>query len=97
MDTDAPATEQSPTTEAVTPAKAARPPPIIVTTATNLVQFQKQLKRVAKQIFEFRNTRNGTRVITKDMTDFQVVKLHFESNHISFIQSSRSLKTPSRQ
>jgi hypothetical protein len=39
---------------------------------------------VAKQVFEFRNTKNGTRVITKDMVDFEAVKLHFESNHLSF-------------
>jgi hypothetical protein len=72
MDTDAPATEPSPVTETVMPAKADRPPPIILTSATNLVQLQKQLKCVAKQTFEFRNSRNGTRVITKDMVNFQV-------------------------
>jgi hypothetical protein len=37
MDTDAPATEPSPTTETVMPAKADRPPPIILTTGKNLI------------------------------------------------------------
>jgi hypothetical protein len=84
MDTDAPATEPSPATKTVMPAKADRSPTIILPSATNLIQLQKELKCVAKQAFEFRNTRNGTRVITKDMADFQTVKLHFESNNLSF-------------
>jgi hypothetical protein len=59
-------------------------PNIVLTFATNLIQLQKQLKSVAKQAFEFRNTKNGTRVITKDIMDFQTVKLHFKSNNLSF-------------
>jgi hypothetical protein len=45
--------------------------------------LQKQLKCVAKQTFEFRNTRNGTRVITKEIADFQAVRLHFDFNNFS--------------
>jgi hypothetical protein len=37
--------------------KSGRPPPIIWTSAANLIQLQKQLKGVAQQSFEFRNTR----------------------------------------
>jgi hypothetical protein len=84
MDTDSPAAESSPAAEEAVPAKGGRPPPIVLTSATNLMQLQKQLKRVAKQVFEFRNTKNGTRVITKDLVDFEAVKLHFQSNHLSF-------------
>jgi hypothetical protein len=68
MDTNSPATESSPA------AKATRPSPIVLTSATNLIQRQTQLKGVAKQAFEFRNTENGTRVITKDIMHFQAVK-----------------------
>jgi hypothetical protein len=81
MDIDAPAIVPSPTTQTVMPAKADRSPPIILNPATKLIQLQKQQKCVAKQAFEFRNNRNGTRVVTKDMADFQAVKLHFESNN----------------
>jgi hypothetical protein len=56
MDTDSPAAESSPAAEEAVPAKAGRPPPIVLTSAMNLIQLQKQLKGVAKQAFEFRNT-----------------------------------------
>jgi hypothetical protein len=68
MDTDAPVAESS-TEEASAPSKAARPPPVILTSATNLIQLQKKLKGVAPQSFELRNIRSGTRVVTKDMVD----------------------------
>jgi hypothetical protein len=74
MDTDA-ADAEATTHEAV-PEKAGRPPPIILTAKTNLIQLQKQLKNVVKSDFEFRNTRNGNRVITKSMADFEAVKSH---------------------
>jgi hypothetical protein len=37
-----------------------------------------------KEDFEFRNTRGGTRVITRDIADFLAVKSHFEGNNLSF-------------
>jgi hypothetical protein len=55
----------------------------VLTSAANLIQLQKQIKGVAKQHFEFRNTRNGTRVVTKDMVDYQAVKTYFERNSLS--------------
>jgi hypothetical protein len=67
MDTDVPT--ESNAEEAAVPVKSSRPPPVVLTAAANLIQLQKQLKGVAKQHFEFRNTRNGTRVVTKDMVD----------------------------
>jgi hypothetical protein len=84
MDTDPPAAEPSSAAQETVPGKTGRPPAIILTSVTNLMQLQKQLEGVAKQAFEFRNTKTGTRVITKDMIDFQAVKLHFESNNLSF-------------
>jgi hypothetical protein len=42
------------------------------------------LKNVAKDGFEFRNTKNGTRVITKSMTDFEAVKSYFSTHNLSF-------------
>jgi hypothetical protein len=44
---------------------AGRPPPIVLTSAVNLILLQKQLKGLVKGNFEYRSTRNGTRVITK--------------------------------
>jgi hypothetical protein len=79
MDTDASGTEATSNEEEV-PGKSSRPPPIILTSTTNLIQLQNQLKNVVKENFEFRSTRNGTRVITRDMADFQSVKSHFAAN-----------------
>jgi hypothetical protein len=56
----------------------------VLTSETNLIQLQKQLKGVAKQIFEFHSIRNGTRVIPKDMLDYQSVKAHFETSNLSY-------------
>jgi hypothetical protein len=59
-----------------------------------LIQLQKQLKGVAKQNFEFRNTRNGTRVVTKDMVDYQAVKSHFDKNSLSYYTFSTKAEKP---
>jgi hypothetical protein len=72
MGTDAPVTVSNPA-EAAAPVKSGRPPPIVLMSAANLIQLQKQLKDVAKQNFEFRNTRNGTKVVTMDMVDYHAV------------------------
>jgi hypothetical protein len=53
----------------------------VLTSGINNVQLQKLLKGVAKQIFKFRSTRNGTRVIIEDMVDYQSVKAHFQTNN----------------
>jgi hypothetical protein len=49
---------------------ADRLPPIVLTSQANLIQLQRQLKGLLKGSFEFCNTRNGTRVVRKEMTDF---------------------------
>jgi hypothetical protein len=74
MDTDSSGSETTPQEDTV-PAKTCRPPPIILTTPTNLIQLQKQLKNVVKEDFEVCNTRNGTRVITRGMIDFLALKI----------------------
>jgi hypothetical protein len=62
--------------------KTGRPPPVVLTSAINLIQLQKQLKNVVKEDFEFHNTRNRTRIITRGMVDFLAVKSHFEKNNL---------------
>jgi hypothetical protein len=56
---------------------------MVLTSAANLIQLQKQMKGVAKQSFEFRNTKNGTKVVTKEV-DYKVVKSFFETKSISY-------------
>jgi hypothetical protein len=64
--------------------KAGRQPPIILTSAANLIQLQKEINTVAKQTFEFLNTGNGTRVTTMDMVDYLEVKAHFDSSNMFY-------------
>jgi hypothetical protein len=78
METDSAGSEAS-SCKATAPGKTGRPPPIILTSAVNLIQLQKQLKGVISEDFKFRSTRNGTRVTTRSMADFQSVKSYFDS------------------
>jgi hypothetical protein len=82
MDTDSSSAEATPQEEAVL-GKTGRPPLIVITAATNLMQLQKVIKSVVKKI-EFRNTRNGTTVITKTLADFAAVKSHLETNNLPY-------------
>jgi hypothetical protein len=83
MDTDTSGTDSMPHEKAV-PGKTDRPPSVVLTSATNLVQLQKQLKGVAKDNFEFRSTRNRTRAITKSMADFSAVRSYIENNNLAY-------------
>jgi hypothetical protein len=74
-----------------------RGPPIIVTSAINLIQLQKHLKGLVEVSFEFRNTRNGTRIVTKEMADCSAIKEYLNSqilNYFTFYPTSlRPIKT----
>jgi hypothetical protein len=61
-----------------------RPPPIILTSILNLIQLQKQLKGLVKGSFEFRNTRNGTRIVTKEMADYSAIKEYLSSQNLNY-------------
>jgi hypothetical protein len=83
METEATVTEPIPP-EATAQGKMGKPPPIVLRSAVNLIQLQKQLKCVAKENFEFRSSRNGTRVVTKDMVDYQAVKNFLNTQSLSY-------------
>jgi hypothetical protein len=61
-----------------------RPPPIILSSGTNLLQLQKSIKSFVKGSFEFRSTKNGTRVRKKEMSDFSAIKSFFLSKKFAF-------------
>jgi hypothetical protein len=84
MDANASGTEANSNEEAV-PGKTGRAPPIFLTSTTNLIQLQKELKIVVKENIEFHSTRNGIRVITRAMADFESVKPHFDTNNQTFL------------
>jgi hypothetical protein len=83
MDTDTSSINAMPHEGAV-PGKTGRLPPIVLTSTTNLIHLQKQLKGLVKENFEFRNTRNRTRVITKTMAGFSEFKSYLEKNNVSY-------------
>jgi hypothetical protein len=61
-----------------------RPPPIMLTSATNLTQLQKKLKGFVKGNFEFRNTRTGTRVVTTERADFSAIQHYLTSQNLHY-------------
>jgi hypothetical protein len=61
-----------------------RPPPIVLTSEENLIRLQKKLKSICKGSFEFRSTRNGTRVVTKEMADFAAIRSYFDSQNLHY-------------
>jgi hypothetical protein len=48
------------------------------------MQLQRQLKGIVKCSFEFRNTRNGTRIATKEMTDYSSIKEYLSSQTLNY-------------
>jgi hypothetical protein len=64
--------------------RAGRPPPIVLSSTTNQIHLQRQLKGVVSENFEFRSTRNVTRVITISLADFQSVRSFFDSQCLSY-------------
>jgi hypothetical protein len=78
------------------PSQEGRPPRIALT-ETNLIQLQKQLTELVKGNFEFCNTRNGTRIVTKEMADSSAITSHFYNKRMSYFtfypKSQKPVKT----
>jgi hypothetical protein len=66
------------------PSKSGRPPPIVLTSTTNLIQLQRQITKITTGNFEFRNTRNGTRIVTKEMADFSAIKKYLDRSNLPY-------------
>jgi hypothetical protein len=60
------------------------PPMIVLTTPTNLLQLQKDVKGLVKGNFEFRSTRNWTRVVTRKMTDYSAIRALLDGRNINY-------------
>jgi hypothetical protein len=79
-------TSESPTSETqqTSSSKAGRTPPIILTSAINLIQLQRHIKDIVKGDFEFRNSRSGTKIITKEMEDVSTIRKYLEDKNLSY-------------
>jgi hypothetical protein len=76
------------------PRKLGRPPPIVMTSTINLFQLQSDLKDHIKGEYEFRNTRNGTRIITKEMTEYSAMKSYLQKNNLHYFTFSPNFEKP---
>jgi hypothetical protein len=92
METESSGTENP--QEETTTDKTGRPPQIEITAAPKLLQLQNFIKGVVKETFELRNTRNGTRVLTRSLVDFAAVKSYLETHNLPyFTYYPKSLKS----
>jgi hypothetical protein len=66
------------------PRKSGRQPPIV----TNLIRLQSDLKEHVKGEYEFRNTRNGTLIITTEMADNSATKSFLEKKKLHYFTFS---------
>jgi hypothetical protein len=61
-----------------------RPPPIFLTSAVKLIHLLGKLRGIVKGNFEFRNIRNGTRVVTKEIEDVCAIRVYHEANNLNY-------------
>jgi hypothetical protein len=64
--------------------KAGRPPQIVLTSATNLMNLQRHIRYIVTGNFELRNTRSGTRIVRKEMANFSALRKHLEKKNLSY-------------
>jgi hypothetical protein len=83
--------------EQETPRKSGRPPPIMLTSITNFIRLQRDLKEHVKGEYEFRNIRTGTRMLKKGMADYSAMKWYLEKIISIILPSSQIQKSRSRQ
>jgi hypothetical protein len=56
----------------------------VLTTAINLMKVHKQIRDIVTGNVEFRNTRSGTRTVTKEMADFSAIRKYLDNNNLSY-------------
>jgi type II restriction/modification system DNA methylase subunit YeeA len=52
--------------------------------AINLIQLQGNLKSIVKGNFEFWSTRNGTRLVTREMAAYSAIREYFDSKNLNY-------------
>jgi hypothetical protein len=71
------------------PKTPGRPPPTMITSTTNLIRFQRDVKYHIKREYEFRNTGNRARTTTKETVDYSAMKFYLEKNNFQFLPKFR--------
>jgi hypothetical protein len=93
METETTGTENTLLVQKI-PRKLGRVSPNMITSTTNLIQLQSDLKDHVKWQHKFQNTRNGTRIITKEMEDYPDMKSCLEKNNLYYFTLSLDSKKP---
>jgi hypothetical protein len=93
MDTETTGAENA-LPEQESPRKSGRPLPTATTSTTNLIQLQSDLKEHVRGKYQFRSTYNGTRIITKEMTDCSAMKSCLEKNNLHYFTFSPNSERP---
>jgi hypothetical protein len=76
------------------PRKSGRLPPIVMTSTTNFIRLQSDLKDHVKGQYQFQNTRNRTCIITKEMVDYSAMKFYLEKNNLQYFTFSPPSEKP---
>jgi hypothetical protein len=76
------------------PRKTGRPPPIVMTSTTNFIRLQSDVKDQVKGEYSFRNTRKGTHIITKETVEYSAMKSILEKNNLRYFNFSRNSEKP---
>jgi hypothetical protein len=65
-----------------------------MTSTTNLIRFQSDLKEYVKGQYEFRITGNGTRMKTREMMDYLAMKSYLEKYNLQYFTFSPNYGKP---
>jgi hypothetical protein len=63
------------------------------------MQLQRHIRDIVTSYFEFRNTRSGTIIVTKEMEDFSAIRKHLDNNlsyFTFFPKSDKHIKAVTR-
>jgi hypothetical protein len=74
----------SETSEVDNPRTTGRPPPLVLTSAINLIHLQSELKELVKGNFKLVNTKSGTRIISREMSDYSVIRTYLDSKSLYY-------------
>jgi hypothetical protein len=61
---------------------------------TNFIRIQRDLKEHDKEKYEFRNARNRTNIITKEMANYSAMKSYMEKNSLHYFTFSPNSEEP---
>jgi hypothetical protein len=61
-----------------------RPPPIVLTSAVNLIRIEKDIRGEVKGDIHLKTTRNWVRVVTREMADYFSIKQLFDHRQLSY-------------